>query len=94
MRWKLLLAAAIAVIGFNFSQPAEAGGDARCCGGVVYVHHHVYFPPVFRHVYHLHRPDAQHLHVIHYAGPPYGACCAPRYAYARSGYFYAWRGLR
>jgi hypothetical protein len=92
MRWKLLLAAAVAITGVNVSHPVAAGGRPPCCGGVVYVHHHVYFPAVYRHIYHLHRPDALHTHVIHFSGPPYSACCAPKYAYWRSGYL--WHGPR
>jgi len=100
MRGKLMLAGALAAAGC-LSVPARAGGwgEAPCCGPTVYVHHHVYFPPVFRHVIELHRPDASHVHVIHYADTPYGACCAKGFSYQRSyaGYFagaiaYRWHG--
>ena len=43
----------------------------------VYIHHHVYSPPRYFHIYHHHRPvGARHLNVVHY-----NACCdyaAPR----------------
>ena len=91
MRWKLVLAAAAVVASCGFALPAMAGGWDRspCCGGTVYVHHHVYYPPVYKHVYHLHRPDAGHIHIVEYGGPPYRACCATAYLYPRSftGYF-------
>ena len=54
MRARLIMAAAVAGLGFGFSQPAAAGGwdDSSCCAGTVYVHHHVYAPVRYRHVYH------------------------------------------
>lgn len=82
MRIPMFMAAAAAVLGFGFSQPASAGGwDRGCCGDRVFIHHHVYYPPRFMHVYHHHRPiGARHLNVVHYDY----ACCgyfAPRRRY-------------
>jgi hypothetical protein len=90
----LVLAAAVAALGLGLSQPAAAGGwdDSYTRGryyghgGTVYVHHHVFAPPRYRHVYHFHKPGPRHVHVVHYPG----------YAYGYRGYFaprahYRWR---
>ena len=67
MRLTTIMTLATAALGIGLSQPAAAGGwDHGCCGGNVYIHHHVYYPPRFVHVYHHHRPAARHLNVIHY----------------------------
>jgi hypothetical protein len=73
MRAIMYRAVAAAAAGFGLSQPAAAGGwDYECCGGTVYVHHHVYYPPRYVHVYHHHKPrGARHINVVHY---PYGCC--------------------
>lgn len=79
MRVTLLAAAAAAALGLAFSQPASAGGwgEPGCCGERVFIHHHVYYPPRYMHVYHHHRPvGARHLNVVHY-----NACCGPRRAH-------------
>ena len=100
MRARLILAAAAAALGFGFSQPAAAGGwdEGGCCAGTVYVHHHVYAPVRYRHIYHVHTPGPRHVNMVHpYAYGP--GCCAPRYAFGyRSWDFWApryrwyWRG--
>jgi hypothetical protein len=81
MRLTMIMALALAALGFGLSQQAAAGGwDHGCCGGNVYIHHHVYYPPRFVHVYHHHRPAARHLNVVHYNYD----CCgyfAPRRAW-------------
>ena len=74
MRMRMLMAVTAAALGFGrgFSQPAAAGGrDHGCCGGNAYIHHHVYYPPRFVHVYHHHMPAARHFHVVHYR---HGCC--------------------
>ena len=71
MRARLIMAIAAAGLGFGFSQPAAAGGwdDSCCCAGTVYVHHHVYAPVRYRHIYHVHTPGPRHINVVHpYAG--------------------------
>ena len=85
MRVTILMAAAAAALGVGFSQPAAAGGwDVGCCGGKVYVHHHVYYPPRYVHVYHHHKPrGARHVNVVHY----YYGCCGA----VESKPFYRWR---
>jgi hypothetical protein len=98
MRARLIMAAAVVALGFGFSQPAAAGGwhDGDCCSGSVYVHHHVYYPPRFRHIYHVHTPGPLHVNVVHY---PYAfGCCGSLYAYrswdyvAPPRYRWYWRG--
>ena|SRR3979490_2067622 len=98
MRARLIMAMAAAGLGFGFSQTAAAGGwdDSYCCQGTVYVHHHVYYPPRYRHIYHVHTPGPLHVNVVH----PYAAgCCAPVYTYRSWDYFapryhWYWRGRR
>ena len=104
MRARLFLAAAAGALGFAFSQPAAAGGivwdDGYCCAGTAYVHHHIYAPIRYRHVYHVHRPGPRHINVVHY--PP--GCCGPAYyaygygypGYLAAPYYYRWqwRGRR
>jgi hypothetical protein len=101
MRARLILAIAAGALGFGFSQPAVAGGwgdDYCCAGGRTYVHHHVYYPPRYRHIYYVHKPGPRHVHVVH-GGE---VCCGPRhYGYRYSGYFarpyfyrWQWRGGR
>lgn len=81
MRLRMIMAVTAAALGFGLSQPASAGGwDDGCCGGRVYIHHHVYYPPRYVHVYHHYLPAARHLHVVQYRND----CCgyfAPRAAY-------------
>lgn len=103
MRTRLVLAIAAAALGLGLSQPAAAGGwdegyypapyyRGGCCGSRVYVHHHIYAPPAYRHVYHFHRPGPRHVHIVHYPGYPYGyhrGYFAPRYYY-RWGGGYGW----
>ncbi|HZT48136.1 MAG TPA: hypothetical protein VFA64_09190 [Hyphomicrobiaceae bacterium] len=106
MRARVFLAAAAGALGLAFAQPAAAGGwdDGYCCeGGYVYVHHHVYYPPRYRHVYHAHVPGPRHINVVHYPVYDYG-CCGPwfrRLGYGYPGYFAApyyyrwhWRARR
>jgi hypothetical protein len=85
MRLTMIMAVAAAAVGLGFSQPASAGGwDDGCCGGNVYIHHHVYYPPRYIHVYQYHRPFARHINVVHYGYD----CCG--YA-ARGAYRWHWR---
>jgi hypothetical protein len=99
MRARLIMAAAAAALGFGFSQPAAAGGwdDSSCCEGTVYVHHHVYAPIRYRHVYHVHRAGPRHINVVDY---PYNyGCCGPAYTHRSWNYFaphyrWQWRGRR
>jgi hypothetical protein len=68
MRMRMIMVAMAAALGFGLgsSQPAAAGGrDPGCCGNA-YIHHHVYYPPRFVHVYHHYRPAARHYNVVHY----------------------------
>ena len=83
MRVAMYMAAAAAMLGVGYSQPASAGEwGGGCCGDKVFIHHHGYAPPRYFHVYHHHRPvGARHLNVVHY-----NACCnyaAPRRHYWR-----------
>jgi hypothetical protein len=100
MRARLIMGLAAGVLGIGLSQPAAAGGwdDSYgycCAGGRVYVHHHVYYPPRYRHIYYVHKPGPRHVHVVH-------DCCGPRYyGYGYPGYFarpyfyrWPWRGRR
>ena len=78
MRVAMFVGVAAAMLGFGSGQPASAGElGPGCCGDRVFIHHHVYAPPRYMHVYHYHRPiGARHLNVVHY-----NACCnyaAPR----------------
>lgn len=104
MRARLILAIAAGALGLGFGQPAAAGGwddsyASHCCaGGRVYVHHHIYQPPRYRHVYHVHKPGPRHVHVVHY---PHDCCGARYYGYGYPGYFarpyfyrWQWRGAR
>jgi hypothetical protein len=86
MRLSVIMAVTAAALGFGLSQPAAAGGwdDSHCCyggyGGKVYIHHHVYAPPRYVHVYQFHRPAARHYHVVNFRP----GCCnyfAPRRAH-------------
>ena len=92
MRMPMIMAVTAAALGFGlgFSQPAAAGGwDRGCCGGNTYIHHHVYYPPRFVHVYHHHMRAARHLNVVHYRH----GCCgyfAPRRAYRGYGFRRYW----
>ena len=94
MRARLIMAAAAAALGFGFSQPAAAGGWDDSYAGTVYVHHHVYAPVRYRHIYHVHKVGPRHINVVH----PYAVgCCAPAYAYRSWDYFaphyrWHWRG--
>ena len=75
MRSLTKLAIAAALLGFSFAQPAAAFDDSRagygygCCnygyGGTVYIHHHIYLQPRYRHVYHYHTTGARHFHAVH-----------------------------
>jgi hypothetical protein len=90
---RLIMAMAGLVLGF--SQPAAAGGwdDSYCCAGTVYVHHHLYYPPRYRHVYHVHAPGPLHVNVVHY---PYAYGCCAAYADRPWGdfgpHYWYWRG--
>jgi hypothetical protein len=96
MRESLIMALAGLGLGLSLSQPAAAGGwdDGYCCGGTVYVHHHVYYPPHYQHIYHVHSPGPRHVNVVHI---PYAyGCCGPVYDdrswdYHGPRYWY-WRG--
>jgi hypothetical protein len=84
MRARLIAAMAVVGLILGFSQPAAAGwDDSYCCTGTAYVHHHVYYPPRYRHFYHVHAPRPRHIRGYSYA---YG-CCAPVYAYRPRDYF-------
>lgn len=67
----LTLAATALGLGLGLTQPAVAGWDDTHGNGTVYVHHHVYAPYRYRHVYHHHRPGPRHVHVVHYRDDPY-----------------------
>jgi hypothetical protein len=106
MRILAPLAIAAAALGFAAgSQPAAAFDDSypryypryyAGYGSSVYIHHHVYLPPRYRHVYHFHRPGPVHVHVVHGGGAPWGwrysygprirlgGYFAPRYTYRRA----------
>lgn len=100
MRAGLILAALATALTFGVgaAEPAAAGGWDR--GGTVYIHHHMFAPAQYRHIYHLHRPGARHVHYMHF-GPRYARpyrCCGPRFRNARtyagfyaSPRFYAYR---
>ena len=75
MRARLIMAAAAAALGFGFSQPAAAGFDG-CCEGTIYVHHHVYAPARYRHIYHVHTPGPRHINVV----DPYAGAVPPKLA--------------
>jgi hypothetical protein len=117
MRLTLIPALAAALLGLSAIQPAQAGGwdDSNpvptCCApyappGTVYVHHHVYAPVRYKHIYHLHRSGPRHVHVVHTpAAPCYEPCGYRRRAYYWGGYFapgyrgyqhayWGWRGRR
>jgi hypothetical protein len=88
MRMRMMMAALVVALGLGlglgWSQPASAGGwDYGCCGNA-YIHHHVYYPPRFVHVYHHYRPAARHYNVVHI-----DVCCGGGYAPRRY-----WRGYR
>ena len=71
MRARLFLAIAAGALGLAFSQPAAAGGwndGYGCCAGTVYVHHHVYAPVRYRHIYHRHVPGPRHINVVRLSG--------------------------
>jgi hypothetical protein len=93
MRMRTIMAVTAAALGFGlgFSEPAAAGGwDHGCCGGNTYIHHHVYYPPRFVHIYHHHLPVTRHINVVHYR---YGGCCGyfgPRRAYRWHGFRRYW----
>jgi hypothetical protein len=95
MRKGLLLATAVAALGLGASQPASAGGwdDSYCCGypggGPVYVHHHIYGPTVYKHVYHYHAPGPRHVNVVQYPGYRYGH---RRGDYFGARYYWGWGG--
>jgi hypothetical protein len=71
MRSILFPALAACALGLGVSQPAAAWDDTHG-SGTIYVHHHVYAAPRYRHVYHLHKPGPRHVHVVHYPGHYYG----------------------
>jgi hypothetical protein len=89
MRSRLIMAALAGGAALALSQPAAAFDDSHCCAGTVYVHHHIYKPARYKHVYHLHRPGPRHVHVYHHAD----GCCAvpPRRNYFAAGYRWQWR---
>jgi hypothetical protein len=83
MRSIIWMAAACAV-GLAVSQPAAAWDDTHGVGSV-YVHHHYYLPPRYKHVRHFHS-TTEHVHVVHF---PY------RYRpYTRGSYFAPWHNPR
>jgi hypothetical protein len=97
MRMRLTMAVAGLCLGLGlgvaFDRPAMAGGwgDGYCCAGTVYVHHHAYYPPRYRHIYHVHAPAPRHVNVVD------PGCCAPVYSYRAwdhfgSRYYWPWRG--
>jgi hypothetical protein len=83
----MIVVAMAAALGFGLgaSQPASAGGWDRGCCGNAYIHHHVYYPPRFVHIYHHYRPAARHYNVVHYNY----VCCGGGYAPRRY-----WHGYR
>lgn len=89
MRAMLSLAAAALAIGVATVQPAAAFDDSlpyyAPYGSRITVHHHVYLPPRYRHVYHFHRPGPGHVHVVH-GGYPW-AWRHRAYRYRLGGYF-------
>jgi hypothetical protein len=79
MRTSTILASAAIALGLGLSSPAKAWDDSRGYG-TVYVHHHIYYPVLYKHVYHIHRPGPYHVNVIQYPGAtfPLGVYgCAP-----------------
>lgn len=71
-----LLAGLAAAVTLAFAAPASAGGwdwrhDDRYSD--VVVHHHVYAPPRYVHVYHVYRPAPRYVHVIGYEHAGYAA---------------------
>jgi hypothetical protein len=86
MRMRLIMAVTAAVLGLGFglSQPAVAGGGERGCCGNAYIHHHVYYPPRFVHVYHHYRPTLRRHTAVHYNY----VCCGSGTRYGH------WRGYR
>lgn len=98
MRSLSVLAFAAALLGFSIgaSQPAAAGWDDSHGYGTIYIHHHVYYPGRFRHVYHIHKPGPRHVHVgprrrIHHYSAE-GSSYWPRAYYrdARWGWYGHW----
>ncbi|KAB2913018.1 MAG: hypothetical protein F9K29_17470 [Hyphomicrobiaceae bacterium] len=91
----VFLAIATGALGLTLSQPAAAWDDSHYRGSL-YIHHHVYYPPRVKHVYHVHRPGARHVHVVHYADRPhdyyYSARGYPVHGYFGPRYYYRWRG--
>jgi hypothetical protein len=90
MRALAVLAFAATLLGFSFgaTQPAAAWDDSHGYG-TIYLHHHVYYPGRFRHVYHIYKPSRRYAHAIrHRVG--YGE---RTYAYTGSywpRYHYRW----
>ncbi len=76
----LLAAFGLAVVAAAAATPASAGGWGWDDGyyGERVVHHHVYLPPRYVHVYHVHAPARRYVHVIGYEHAGYHA-----YRYAR-----------
>jgi hypothetical protein len=97
MRCKLFTALGAIALGLAFSQPAAAGGWHDSYGtsygygtGNVYIHHHVYLPPRYRHVYHVHRPGTAHVHVVH--APRAGCCGTWGHAHPYRHFRWRWHG--
>src|SRR5262245_61469750 len=86
MRSAVILAAAAAAVSLAATQPAAAWGDDTPGVGSVYVHHHVYGPVRYKHVYHLHKRGPEHVHVVHF---PYGYR-----KHTAGGYFAPWHDPR
>lgn len=83
MRALAVLAFAAAVLGFSFgaSQPAAAWDDSHGYG-TIYLHHHVYHPGRFRHVYHIYKPTRRYAAIRRRASYGYGASSYwPRHHY-------------
>jgi hypothetical protein len=71
MRPSMILASATIALGLALTPPAKAWDGNQGVYGTVYVHHHIYYPVRYKHVYHIHRPGPYHVNVIHYPGERY-----------------------
>jgi hypothetical protein len=77
----LSLAAAVLGLGLATSEPAKAGGDDTYGYGTVYVHHHVYAPNRYKHLYHYHQGGPRHIHVVNGGYDPHA------WSYKTRGYY-------
>jgi hypothetical protein len=89
MRPAMILASATIALVLGVTLPAQAWNDGRGYG-TVYVHHHIYAPLRYKHVYHIHGLGPYHVNVIDLSGVSY----APgAYGSARRVYWH-WAGDR